>query len=96
MRDVKSTHVHNTELSQPISVALQLCLVDMLKSWSILPSAVTSHSSGEIAAAYAVGLLTFKEALGVACYRGELGLKYKKSLSDAGEMLAAGMSSNRA
>ena len=96
MRDAKSTRVHETELSQPVSVALQLCLVDLLTSWDITPSAVTSHSSGEIAAAYAVGALSFKEALGVAYYRGELALKYQKISSLTGGMLAAGMSSEKA
>ncbi|KAL8861949.1 MAG: hypothetical protein Q9178_001819 [Gyalolechia marmorata] len=96
MRDAKFTRVHDTELSQPISVALQLCIVDLLRSWNVIPSAVTSHSSGEIAAAYAVKLLTFKEALGVAYYRGELARKYQKSLSNAGGMLAAGLGAENA
>ena len=96
MRDAKTTRVHRTELSQPVSVALQLCLVDLLQSWDINPSAVTSHSSGEIAAAYAVGALSFKEALGVAYYRGELALKYQNISPVAGGMLAAGLSSEKA
>jgi NADPH:quinone reductase-like Zn-dependent oxidoreductase/malonyl CoA-acyl carrier protein transacylase/ubiquinone/menaquinone biosynthesis C-methylase UbiE len=96
MRDAKSTRVHEIRLSQPISVALQLCLVDLLKSWDITPSAVTSHSSGEIAAAYAVGILSFKEALGVVYYRGELAQRYHERLSLAGGMLAAGLSAEKA
>ncbi|KAF7554507.1 hypothetical protein G7Z17_g2865 [Cylindrodendrum hubeiense] len=91
MRDENSTRVHETNISQPINVALQLCLVDLLKSWGITPSAVTSHSSGEIAAAYSVGILSFKEALGVVYYRGELALKYQKLSSLEGGMLAAGL-----
>ena len=83
-------------LAQPLSVALQLCLVDLLSSWGIMPSAVTSHSSGEIAAAYAIDLLTFEEALGVVYYQGELALKYQKSSSHVGGMLAAGISPDQA
>lgn len=96
MRDAKSTRVHDTELGQPISVALQLCLVDLLRCWNIVPSAVTSHSSGEIAAAYAVEALTFREALGVAYFRGELALKHQRSMANTGGMLAAGLSSQNA
>ena len=92
MRDPESTRVHDTELSQPVSVALQLCLVGLLDSWNITPSTVASHSSGEIAAAYVVGLLSFKEALGVPFYRSNPALKYRKSLSKA----AAGLSSEKA
>ncbi|KAH7143722.1 hypothetical protein EDB81DRAFT_935118 [Dactylonectria macrodidyma] len=91
LRDEESTRVHETNISQPINVALQLCLVNLLKSWNITPSAVTSHSSGEIAAAYSVGILSFKEALGVVYYRGELALKYQKLSSLDGGMLAAGL-----
>lgn len=73
-----------------------MCLVDLLQSWGITPSAVSSHSSGEIAAAYAAGALSFKEALGVAYYRGELALKYQKTSGTPGGMLAAGLSSAKA
>lgn len=90
-RDEETTRVHETNISQPINVALQLCLVDLLKSWDITPSAVTSHSSGEIAAAYSVGVLSFNEALGVVYHRGELALKYQTHLSLAGGMVAAGL-----
>ncbi|KAI1502213.1 hypothetical protein F5X99DRAFT_427602 [Biscogniauxia marginata] len=96
MRDEQSTRVGEINLSQPISVALQLCLVDLLRSWGIAPSAVTSHSSGEIAAAYAIGALSFKEALGVVYFRGELALKHQKLSPLFGGMLAAGVGPDQA
>ena len=96
MLDEHSTRVAEIDLSQPMSVALQLCLVDLLKSWGIIPSAVTSHSSGEIAAAYAVSALSFREALGVVYLRGELAFKHQKSSSLAGGMLAAGIGLDQA
>lgn len=91
MRDEISTRVSEVHLSQPISVAIQLALFDLLNSWGITPTAVTSHSSGEIAAAYAAGVLSFKEALGVAYYRGELARKQLDEFCLAGGMLAAGL-----
>lgn len=78
MRDKITTRVAEIQLSQPISVAIQLCLVDLPESWGIVPTAVTSHSSGEIAAAYVVKILSFKEALGVAYFRGELCFQKQK------------------
>lgn len=96
MREKDDTRVHDTNLSQPISVALQLSLVDLLRTWGLQPSAVVSHSSGEIAAAYAVGALSFEQALGVVYHRGELALKHQKLASLKGGMLAAGMSAERA
>jgi acyl transferase domain-containing protein len=83
------TNVFEIHLSQPINIAVQLCLVNLLASWDIFPAALTSHSSGEIAAAYATEVLSFREALGVAYYRGELALKHQKLQSLAGGMLAA-------
>jgi acyl transferase domain-containing protein len=47
-----------------------VALVDLLATWDIKPSAVVGHSSGEIAAAYAAGALTKKEAIIAAFYRG--------------------------
>lgn len=94
LRDKESTRVNEIRLSQPLSVALQLCLVDLLSSWGITPSAVTSHSSGEIAAAYAVGALTFRQALGVVYFRGELAQKHRSSTQ--GAMLAAGVGAGAA
>lgn len=79
-------------MSQSVTVALQICLVDLLGSWGVTPSAVASHSSGEIAAAYAAGTLSSQEALGVAYFRDELAAKYQ--LSDlGGGMLAVGIGS---
>lgn len=92
MRDEASSRVSEIHLSQPITVALQICLVLLLRSWGVTPSAVTSHSSGEIAAAYTVGLLSLREALGVVYYRGELARKHQNLAGDTkGGMLAAGV-----
>ncbi|KAF1835370.1 hypothetical protein BDW02DRAFT_290387 [Decorospora gaudefroyi] len=90
-RDEKSTRVHETNISQPINVALQLCLIDLLRSWNITPSAITSHSSGEIAAAYSADILSFQEALAVVYHRGELAAEFQQRLNLAGGMLAAGL-----
>lgn len=58
------------EFAQPTCTALQIALVNLLARWGILPSAVVGHSSGEIAAAYAAGALTMREAIIIAFYRG--------------------------
>jgi acyl transferase domain-containing protein len=58
------------EFSQPLVTALQLALLEVLSSWGIRPKAVVGHSSGEIAAAAAAGLITPHEAIKTAYYRG--------------------------
>ncbi len=45
-------------------------MVDLLTKWNIKPAGVVGHSSGEIAAAYASGVLTAEEAILIAYYRG--------------------------
>ncbi|KAM4059160.1 KR domain-containing protein [Hirsutella rhossiliensis] len=66
------SRVNQPFLSFPLTVILQLALVRLLDSWTVSPAAVTGHSSGEIAAAYAAGALTFEEAISVAYFRGQL------------------------
>ncbi|KAL2142027.1 hypothetical protein VTI28DRAFT_1717 [Corynascus sepedonium] len=69
MRDAATTRVNQTALSISICVAVQIALVRLLKTWGITPAAVTSHSSGEIAAAYAAGALSLRQAMACAYYR---------------------------
>jgi acyl transferase domain-containing protein/NADPH:quinone reductase-like Zn-dependent oxidoreductase len=71
-KDETTTRVNEASISQPSCTAVQLALVDLLQSWGIRPSAVAGHSSGEIAAAYAAGLITFKDAMTIAYHRGRL------------------------
>jgi acyl transferase domain-containing protein len=65
-----SVDINSAEFAQPICTAVQIALVNLLRKWNILPSAVVGHSSGEIAAAYTAGALGMKEALLVSYYRG--------------------------
>ncbi|KAK8110195.1 Nonribosomal peptide synthetase 14 [Apiospora kogelbergensis] len=58
------------DIAQPICTAIQVAYVDTLATWNVRPSAVAGHSSGEIAAAYAAGILTSSEAIITAYYRG--------------------------
>ncbi|KAJ5609196.1 type I iterative polyketide synthase [Penicillium herquei] len=71
-RDKKTSKVHDTKISIPICVALQIALVRLLESWGITPSATASHSSGEISAAFAVGALTHRQAMATAYFRATL------------------------
>ncbi|KAH6628943.1 putative polyketide synthase [Chaetomium tenue] len=92
-RDAETTRVSEMHLGQPVTVALQLCLVVLLRDWGVQPIAITSHSSGEIAAAYAAGALSFRQALGVAYWQGALAreLLDRKRSGLAGGMAAGGV-----
>ncbi|KAK8013161.1 lovastatin nonaketide synthase [Apiospora marii] len=81
-----------TLYSQTICTALQIALVDLLRGWNITPSAVVGHSSGEIGAAYAAGILSFENAMIAAYYRGVYMSASTTDDSVAGAMMAAGLS----
>lgn len=66
---------------------MQVGLVNLLRSWGITPAAVVGHSSGEIAAAYAVDAITSDAAIQIAYYRGQV---TKQQLSPGG-MAAVGL-----
>ncbi|KAI0552487.1 putative polyketide synthase [Xylaria curta] len=90
--DVNDSRINEVAYSQPLSTAIQIGLVDILRSWGVSPSAVVGHSSGEIAAAYAAGLLTASQSIVVSYLRG-----YAVSqITMQGSMIAAGIDNKTA
>ncbi|KAI9692847.1 MAG: Type I Iterative PKS [Bathelium mastoideum] len=87
-RPARTSRVNEAEFSQPLCTALQIALVDTLFSIGVKPVAVVGHSSGEIAAAYAAGALTAKEAIAIAFHRGAIA----KVQARRGAMAALGLS----
>ncbi|KAI5241809.1 putative polyketide synthase [Aureobasidium subglaciale] len=67
MKDAETSLVNQLAMSTPLSVAVQIALVELLKDWGINPTAVTSHSSGEVPAAYAAGAISMRTAMEI-CY----------------------------
>ena len=66
--------------------------MDLLWSFDVSPSCVVGHSSGEIAGAYAAGVLTFDTCILLAYYRGKAVLGLRDRLPKTqGEMLAVGI-----
>ncbi|KAK7959033.1 lovastatin nonaketide synthase [Apiospora aurea] len=90
LKSAEDSRLGESLLSQPLCAALQLALVEQLKAWGITPSAVVGHSSGEIAAAYAAGILTFENAIICAYYRG-LYMSQGSGSPLKGAMMAIGM-----
>ncbi|KAI8932960.1 hypothetical protein NX059_010429 [Plenodomus lindquistii] len=88
LKPARTSRVYEAEFSQPLCTAVQLALVDTLASVGIKPAAVVGHSSGEIAAAYAAGAVTAKEAITIAFHRGTV----TKGRTEHGGMAAVGIS----
>lgn len=91
LKPAATSRIREAALSQPLCTALQVALVDLLRAAGIEFSAVVGHSSGEIAAAYAVGYLSAADAIRVAYLRGVHAEKAKEG-PKAGKMMAMGMS----
>ncbi|KAK0641933.1 hypothetical protein B0T16DRAFT_334009 [Cercophora newfieldiana] len=90
-RDAASTKVNELDYSTPVCVAVQIALTHLLRSWGIVPTAVTSHSSGEIAAAYAAGALDLRSAMAIVFARGGLASDMNRQLARKGGMIAVGL-----
>ncbi|KAI8626691.1 polyketide synthetase [Xylariaceae sp. FL1651] len=67
---VDKDSIQEAALSQPLCTAIQIIMVDFLKTVGIEFYAVVGHSSGEIAAAYAAGLISAEDACRISYYRG--------------------------
>ncbi|KAL4925328.1 type I polyketide synthase [Aspergillus undulatus] len=87
----ETSRVNEAGLSTPLCVAIQISLVRLLETWGVRPVAVTSHSSGEIAAAYAAGCLSYKSAMAVAYYRAILAADKTLRGPVKGGMVAVGL-----
>ncbi|KAL4968488.1 type I polyketide synthase [Aspergillus stella-maris] len=79
--------VNEAEFSQPLCTAIQIATVNLLHFWNVIPKVTVGHSSGEIAAAYAAGLVTASEAIVAAYYRG----KVVRDVHTNGAMMAVGL-----
>ncbi|KAI9367806.1 hypothetical protein BJX61DRAFT_268487 [Aspergillus egyptiacus] len=84
------SRVNEPAFSQPLCTAIQLALVDLLNEFGVSPAAVLGHSSGEIAAAYAAGAISFKDAITIAYYRGKLASELVAGNQSPGAMIAVG------
>ena len=87
MKEGPKSHLDKAEFAQPLCTAIQVALVNFLKVLGVTPSAVVGHSSGEIASAFAAGVVTIEEAITVAYYRGLVALKSTRQ----GAMAAIGL-----
>ena len=90
--DAGSSRLNEAAVSQPLCTAIQIVLVELLRSAGVRFTAVVGHSSGEIAAAYAAGYLSASDAVRIAYYRGFHAHLARGVEGQSGAMLAVGTS----
>lgn len=89
------SRIHEASFSQPLCTAVQILIVHLLRAAGVRFAAVVGHSSGEIAAAYAAGFLSARDAICIAYFRGyHLAQLYEDQSTSPkqGAMLAVGTS----
>ncbi|NLY36616.1 MAG: ACP S-malonyltransferase [Tissierellia bacterium] len=72
-----------TENTQPVMVAFQLAVTDLLKVEGIVPYAVAGLSIGEYSALYSAGVISRKDALDIALFRGRCMGEYSSDMNTA-------------
>lgn len=77
------SQTYDTETAQVAITAIQIALTDLLASFGVRPAGVMGMSMGEIAAAYAAGAISARDAMIIACHRARLMGEGEASLSDA-------------
>ena len=86
--DETNSRMTQTLVAQTANFALQAALTDLWRSWGVEPAAVVGHSVGEVAAAYAAGVLSLEDAMRVSFHRARL----QATVVGGGKMLAVGLS----
>jgi acyl transferase domain-containing protein len=89
--DSSSSRIGEAGLSQPLCTAVQIGLVDVLAAAGVHFDAVIGHSSGEIAAVYASGIINRAAAMQIAYYRGLHAQLAQGAQGQRGGMLAVGL-----
>ena len=79
--------VDECRLAQPVIFLVQAALTEVLATWGVRPHCTIGHSSGEVGAAYASGMLTLEEATALIYHRSRL----QQTRSGSGRMLAIGL-----
>ncbi|KAF4622818.1 hypothetical protein G7Y89_g14207 [Cudoniella acicularis] len=86
-RNEETSRVNEVKFSLPLSCAVQLALVQLLRDFGVIPAAVTGHSSDEIAA------LSLRDAMAATYFRGLITAQHLATVTKRapGGMLAVGL-----
>ncbi|KAF2240016.1 reducing type I polyketide synthase [Viridothelium virens] len=87
-----ASSVNDAAYSQPLCTALQIGIVDLLRTLNTEPLVAIGHSSGEIAAAYAIGAISHQSACKIAYFRGKCAAELEASVESRGAMMSVGLS----
>lgn len=91
-KDGSESKVNETVIVQAAVMAIQISLVKLYEHYGIRPAGIVGHSIGEVAAGFASGALTLKQAVQVIYRRSQA----QNLATGKGGMLAVGLSQEEA
>ncbi|XP_014554673.1 hypothetical protein COCVIDRAFT_39421 [Bipolaris victoriae FI3] len=94
--DASTSRLGEAAIAQPLCTAVQLGLCDLLFASGVRFDAAVGHSSGEIAAAYASGIINRTGAMQIAYYRGYHAKLATGAQGQRGGMMAVGLPLDKA
>lgn len=92
----ETSRLKEAELAQPLCTAIQIAIVDLATASGVRFNATVGHSSGEIVAAYAAGVISASDAMAISYYRGYHAKLARGPGGRKGGMLAVSISSETA
>ncbi len=92
LKPEETSQIMKTEFAQPANFIVQYGLLKTLAARGIKPNMVVGHSVGEVASAFASGILSLDDAIKVSLVRSRL----QATLSGQGSMLAASLTMDEA
>ena len=92
LKSESESRITQTEYAQLANFMIQIGLLATLRAAGVVPGAVVGHSVGELASAYAAGVLSLRDALTVCYHRSQL----QASCRGTGGMLAVAITEQRA
>jgi acyl transferase domain-containing protein/NADPH:quinone reductase-like Zn-dependent oxidoreductase/surfactin synthase thioesterase subunit len=87
-KNADESRIDDTIVVQPALMAIQIALVKLYDHYGVRPAGVMGHSVGEVAAAFAAGALSVRDAVQVIYHRSQA----QHQASGKGGMLAVGVS----
>lgn len=85
-RELRTSKLHQTYVTQPVTFITEYALATLLGKWGITPDCMIGNSLGEYVAACLAGVMSLEDAIKLVSFRGELIQRVRPGAQLAAEM----------